>query len=194
MAVSMEDVRALLEPDEPKYRAVPALGAEAVPHLEALIAGDDPLLASKAVYAASLLEGALGVDAVLAGAQSEDVTVRVAAAAAAQNLPSAEASSVLLDLVEEEDSGVRKVALSSAQEVDPSSALAERLESLESIEDDVTEPVDLSNLHEFMPSEARPVDPTQEGPSGGDVANGLMPGEQPLGEAATGLMPGETAP
>ena len=114
MAVSMHDVRRVLDPEEPSYEAAAKLGTEALPHLQALVAGADPMLASKATYAASLLEGAAGEDVVRTAAQSDDPVVRVAAAAAARNLPAESASDVLAQLVRDADSGIRKVARASA--------------------------------------------------------------------------------
>lgn len=114
MAVSMDDVRRVLDPEEPSYETVANLGTEALPHLQMLVAGDDPMLASKAAYAASLLEGAAGEEVVRAAAQSDDPVVRVAAAAAAQNLPAKSASDVLVELVRDDDPGIRKVAQASA--------------------------------------------------------------------------------
>jgi HEAT repeat protein len=114
MTVTMQDVRRILDPEEPRYDRIPALGPEALPHLRELAAGEDPMLASKAVFAASMLEGATGATVVDAGAHHDDPIVRVAAAAAAQNLPADDARGVLRDLVGDDDSGVRKVALASA--------------------------------------------------------------------------------
>jgi HEAT repeat protein len=112
----MEDVRRVLDPEEPNYEAAADLGPEALPHLEALVAGDDPMLASKAAYAASMLEGAAGQEIVRAAAQSDDPVVRVAAAAAARNLPAPSAREVLAGLVTDDDPGIRKVARASAPE------------------------------------------------------------------------------
>src|SRR5262245_46638628 len=113
MAVSMSEVRALLDPEEPKYQEVAALGSAALPHLRKLAGNPDPMIASKATYAASLLEGSTGADVVRTAAQHTDSIVRVAAAAAAANLPTEAASEVLGDLVADQDAGVRKVARSS---------------------------------------------------------------------------------
>ena len=74
-----------MDPDEPDYAAAARLGEEAVPHLERLVRGDDAMLASKATYAASLIEG--GADTVETAADSEDPVVRVAAAAAGTESP-----------------------------------------------------------------------------------------------------------
>jgi hypothetical protein len=112
VAVSMADVRRVLDPDEPDYEAGADLGEAALPHLQRLIAGDDVMLASKATYAASLIAG--GAQAVETAAQSADPVVRVAAAAAARNLPRDTARQVLRRLTEDDDAGIRKVARASS--------------------------------------------------------------------------------
>lgn len=112
MSVSMQEVRRVLDPEEPKYDAAAALGPEALPHLAELIRGDDEMLASKATYAASLIQG--GVDAVASAAESGNPIIRVAAAAAARNLPVQESQRVLARLSNDQDSGIRKVARTSA--------------------------------------------------------------------------------
>ena len=111
MSVSMDDVRKVLDPDEPDYTAAAQLGEEALPHLERLVRGGDAMLASKAAYAASLIEG--GSDVVEAAARSEDPVVRVAAAAAVRNMPAAQARPLLRQLSTDEDAGIRKVARAS---------------------------------------------------------------------------------
>jgi hypothetical protein len=116
MAVTMNDVRRVLDPEEPNYGAVPALGAGALPHLEALVTGPDPMLASKAAYAASLLDGSTGESVVQLAAESSDATVRVAAAAAVRNLPQDSANRMLDTLRSDDDPGIRKVARRSAEE------------------------------------------------------------------------------
>ena len=116
MTVSMQDVRHVLDPEEPDYEAAAQLGVEALPHLQALVAGNDPMLASKAAYAASMLEGDAGQDVVQAAAQSADPVVRVAAAAAARNLPPQSARGVLANLATDDDPGIRKVAQASLPE------------------------------------------------------------------------------
>lgn len=111
MSLSMEDVRRVLDPDEPDYASAAGLGADALPHLEELVTGEDPMLASKATFAASLITG--GSEAVQTAARSEDPVVRVAAAAAARNLPRESAEQVLRRLSDDDDAGIRKVARAS---------------------------------------------------------------------------------
>src|SRR5437867_4118299 len=102
MPVTLEQVRAALDPEEPDYpKAARILGPEALPHLERLIASDHPMLASKAAYLAGLIGTERSAEVLRRAARSGDVRVRIAAAAAAGNLPPASASDVLLNLVDD---------------------------------------------------------------------------------------------
>ncbi len=174
MSVSMRDVRKVLDPEEPDYAAAARLGIDSLPHLRRLVAGDDPLLAAKAAYAAGQLAGDTGQDVVTTAAHSDDPTLRVAAAGAAASLPPESAAVVLSDLVGDDDPGVRKVALASVP-ADPPTELADRIQQASLAPQAVS---------------AEPV-PNGEQPLGtmpGERADsGLMPGEGPT----TGLMPGE---
>ncbi len=87
MATTEAQVRAYLEPEEPNYKAAAAaLGAEALPVLETLVQGADPLLASKAAYLASLVPDERAARVLEQASRSEHATVRVAAAAGLQKL------------------------------------------------------------------------------------------------------------
>lgn len=114
MAVDMEQVRAALDPEEPNYPAAAKLGPDALPHLEKLITGDHPGLAAKAAYLAGLIGTEKSLPAMDKAARSAQVPVRIAAAAAAQHLAGDHAETVLLQLVDDSDAGVRKVAARSA--------------------------------------------------------------------------------
>lgn len=182
MAVTMEQVRAALDPEEPDYEEAAKLGPEALPHLEALVESGDTMLASKATYLASLIRGAGSVDIVKKAAQSDDPVVRVAAAAATTNLTAAAANAVLGNLIGDSDLGVRKVAQRQAQDR-PSDKLAAALESL-SAEETFAEP-DAPQYQPLttglMPGEAAP------GMTGGTMSDApatSMPG-------VAGKMPGE---
>ena len=116
MAVTMEQVRAALAPEEPNYTRAAALGPEALPFLEQMIHGPSPMLASKATYLASLIHPEQAVGLVARAAAHAHPVVRVAAAAAARNLGAAVAGGVLRRLVEDHDRGVRQAALKSVHE------------------------------------------------------------------------------
>lgn len=114
MAVTMDQVRAALDPEEPQYEEAAArLGADALPHLDQLVGGSDPGLASKAASLAGMIAGERAVAVLEKAAAASDPRVRVAAAGGARNLPDQAASRVLARLVTDRDVGVQKVALRS---------------------------------------------------------------------------------
>lgn len=178
MSVTMKAVLEVLEPDEPNYDKAASLGPDSLPHLRTLVQGDDPMLAAKAAFAASLLEGDQGKDVVAAAAHSETASVRVAAAAAANNLPADSAAVVLMNLVDDSDPGVRKVALTSVPSDAPPQLSAK-----------------IASQSSHTPAAGSPE--FEEAPTGPEVGGGMpgegqnkMPGEKP----APGLMPGEKPP
>jgi hypothetical protein len=112
MPVTMKQVRAHLDPDEPDYAAAAQLGPGAIPHLKQLVQGADPMLASKAAYLASLIQSGQSADVLELAARSSHDEVRVAAAAGLRNL--SQVPGPLLDnLLKDLDPGVRKVTLHS---------------------------------------------------------------------------------
>ena len=130
MTISMTQVRAALDPDEPSYKqAAQKLGPEALPHLAEIIRDSDEGLAAKAVYLASLIPSD-GSSAVVASAATRpEATVRVAVAAGASNLPPGQRSSLLVRLLDDHDIGVRKLALRAVAPA-PDAALAAKVEAL----------------------------------------------------------------
>lgn len=113
MTVTMKEVRRFLDSEEPNYSQAAQLGDEALPYLDKLVKGTDPMLASKAVYLASLIGKERAVPILKAAASSADASVRVATAAAARNLPGEQAGDVLLKLVQDADPGIRKTVMKS---------------------------------------------------------------------------------
>lgn len=135
MAVTMVQVRAVLDATEPDYAQAVKLGPEALPHLEKLVKGADALLASKAVYLAALLQDECSVRIVREAAVREDPTVRIAAAAAARYLPCVPVSDILIPLVSDKDRGVQRVALESVR-ADATAELRATIERLMTSESD----------------------------------------------------------
>src|SRR5262245_63264456 len=120
MPVTMEQVRAALDPEEPDYAKAAQLGPEALPHLEKLIAGKDVGLASKAASLAGMIGGEEAAGTLQKAAGHEDVRVRVAAAHSAGGLPPTAAGPILAGLLADKDVGVQKVALRSVpRQADP---------------------------------------------------------------------------
>ncbi len=113
MPITMQSVRARLDPDEPDYAEARNLGPEAVPLLLELVQGEDAGLASKAAYLASMIVSDRSRAVLEAAATSKLAVVRVAAASGIRNLPEADAERVMELMRTDPDVGVRKVILKS---------------------------------------------------------------------------------
>jgi HEAT repeat protein len=142
MATTIDDVRAVLDPDEPDYAAAAGLGREAIPHLIALVNQTDASLASKAAYLASLIGTDESVQVLREAATSEHPEVRVAAAAGAQNVHGPAVTDLLLSLVRDQDYGVRRTALVAM----PAEMSNELRQVVEAISADDAEPRDVRAL------------------------------------------------
>lgn len=129
MPVTIEEVRAALEPEEPDYEQAAQLGPEALPHLDELVGQTDALMASKAAYLTSLIEDPHSTDILRRAAASDRAEVRAAAAGGASNLSAEAASDVLEPLLKDRDVSVRKTALKSVPEEAPP-RIRDRVESL----------------------------------------------------------------
>ncbi len=115
MALSMNQLRELLDPDEPDYQLIRnALDPSDVPQLLALVNGPDPMLASKATYALSLIHDPAAVKALEIAAVSPHEIVRVASASGLRNLGGLEVTPVAERLLADADPGVRKFAIQTA--------------------------------------------------------------------------------
>src|SRR5215813_2824859 len=124
MAITMREVRAWLDPDEPNYARAKSLGPTALPFLLELVRGGDLGLASKATYLASLIASDKSVEAIEAAAATGEPVLRVAAASALKNLKPAHAERVVNILKKDLDPGVRKVMVKSASCVNSPSVAA----------------------------------------------------------------------
>jgi HEAT repeat protein len=118
MAITMQEVRAWLDPDEPNYAAAArSLGPAALPLLLELVRGGDLGLASKATSLASQIQSDKSVEVLEAAAATTEPILRVAAAGALQHLKQAHAERVLSALKADPDPCVRKVMVKSAAQV-----------------------------------------------------------------------------
>jgi len=115
MALSPEQLRALLDPDEPNYSTMATLLApDDIPGLSALVNGNDAMLASKAAYAMTLIPDAAVIETVKAAASNPNAAVRVAFASGLRNLGGYDVDGVVLQLLDDQDAGVRKTATNTA--------------------------------------------------------------------------------
>lgn len=113
MPTTMNQVRAVLQPEEVDYDAAKHLGPDALPLLMELVKGGDMNLATKAAYLASLIPGEQSVAVVEAAASSPEDVLRVAAAAGIRNLQVGGVEKITNLLKHDPDVGVRKVMLTS---------------------------------------------------------------------------------
>jgi hypothetical protein len=136
--VTMKDVRAAIDPDEPDYEAAAVrLGQDALPFLRELAAGSDTMLASKAVSLAGTIGGPEAVAVVDEAAHASPQELRVVAAAAAGQL-GPDADGVLADLLADGDAGVRKYALRAlpGDDADLAEPIREALEHIRAADPD----------------------------------------------------------
>ncbi|MEU8263686.1 hypothetical protein AB0C02_24060 [Micromonospora sp. NPDC048999] len=114
MPISLEELRRLLSSDEPDYRAIAAAaGPEAAEHLRVLARDDNVMLASKAVYAASLVDPTAGEQVVREAAASDQPLLRIASASALVNLREDARNRVAERLIDAGDVGVEKLVIRS---------------------------------------------------------------------------------
>lgn len=114
MTVTMQQVLAEIDREEPDYPAFARLGAGALPHLQMIVNASDPLKSAKAAYAASLIGGANAVALLRDAADHHDPQVRIAVAHGLQNLGKSAPSDLVLKSLNDGDAGVRKLALNTA--------------------------------------------------------------------------------
>jgi HEAT repeat protein len=114
--VTQDELTAALEPDEVDYdRIIRFIGRDAFPFLPALIDGDRPDIAAKATSLAGLLTGQERLPALERAAHSSHAVVRIAAAAAAQNISGPEAERLVPLLLDDAEPAVRKLAIQASE-------------------------------------------------------------------------------
>ena len=112
MSATMQDVVRFLSPDEADlHQAAAALDPGAIPHLEALVRGPDPMLAAKAAYVAGLMEESGGIEVLRVAASSPEKMVRVAAGTVVGRLAPDRAAPILTILLTDSDPECRQLAI-----------------------------------------------------------------------------------
>jgi HEAT repeat protein len=124
VAITLEQVRAILAADEPDYAAAARIGPQIIPHLKRLIASGDKAYASKAAWLASHIDDDTAVEALREAANSSSSLVRLAVAGGARRMTRPAASAVLMGLLSDPDVGVRKLAIKSCATRNNSALLA----------------------------------------------------------------------
>ena len=114
MAVTLAQVRAMLDAEEPNYAALARLGPQILPHLQTLIASGDEYFATKAASLASRINDERATAVLRDAAKHASPRVRLAVAGAIKNVARPAAAGVLMALLDDRDPGVRKTALKAA--------------------------------------------------------------------------------
>jgi hypothetical protein len=128
MPISLSELKARLDVDEPDYPALAEMADGAIQHVRKLAASPDVSLASKAVSLAGIMGDAGSVGIVDSASKSRQVLVRIAAAHAASLLPdSPQAARVVSKLLDDKDVGVIKFATRAARrQSDPAVSMKAR--------------------------------------------------------------------
>lgn len=114
MPVTMEQVRELLDVDEPDYEFAALLGRGMIPHLKELVGGDNRLgLASKAAYLAGLIEDEQSAEVLSQAVASGDALTRLAVASTLTNVDQHTRLRLAGQLLGDDDMGIRKMTLKS---------------------------------------------------------------------------------
>lgn len=129
MTMTREDLRIALSREELDYPALAAaLSAAEIPLVREFAMGDDAMLATKAVYLASLIDADAAVDIVDVAARSPTEVVRIAAASALVNLPETRRSEIALGLLDDPSLDIKKLTLIAVER--PTPALQAKIRAL----------------------------------------------------------------
>jgi len=110
MTVSKKTVIDVVSAEEIDCKRAEDLGMGAFPHLLDLVRGDDELIASRAVWVASRIDGNKMIDIIKIAANREDPLTRVAAAYAANSIKGRPGDDILNKLKTDKDEVVRAKA------------------------------------------------------------------------------------
>jgi HEAT repeat protein len=149
-----------LLPDEADLnQAAAALGPEALPHLEVLVTGPDPMLASKATYVAGQIQAPGTMRILEIAARSEDRQIRITAATTITALPPDQARGLMTTLLTDSDPEIRRLAVESV----PAEAVPDVRDVLERLARSDPYPMIRDLSAGVLESAGKNEGPTQEG-------------------------------
>jgi hypothetical protein len=122
MALTVNELRYLLGADEPDYEAIAAkAGRDSTQAIAEIAKGEDTMMASKAVYLASLVNDKDAFSIIADAADSPVSRVRLAAASALPNLATATRNKLAEKLIEKNDVSIQKLTLKAVEGKVPAS-------------------------------------------------------------------------
>jgi hypothetical protein len=122
MALTANELRILLGADEPDYAAIAAkAGKDSGSAIAEVAKGDDTMMASKAVYLASVVNDNDSLSIIAEAAESPVSRVRLAAASALPNLAATTRNKIAEKLIDKDDVSVQKLTLRAVQGKIPAS-------------------------------------------------------------------------
>lgn len=129
MTMTREDLRIALSREELDYPALAAqLSPADLPLVREFAMSDNAMLATKAVYLASLVDADAAGDIVDVASRSPTEVVRIAAASALVNLPETRRADIALGLLDDPSVDIKKLTLIAVER--PTPALQAKIEAL----------------------------------------------------------------
>ena len=124
MAIPTNQLRRLLNSDEPDYTALARLGPTILPQLRQLVADRNEYVAANAASLAGMIGHDQAVAVLEVATRSPSAQVRIAAAGALRHLKRPAASGLIALLLNDRDKGVRKFAIKASANRSNSALLA----------------------------------------------------------------------
>ncbi len=112
MALTVNELKMLLGNEEPDYAAIAVkAGNDSTQAIAELAAGPDTMLASKAIYLASLIKDTRAFTIIEKASNSSVSRLRIAAASALPNLSAPNRNKLAEKLIDHEDVSIQKLTL-----------------------------------------------------------------------------------
>ncbi|GAA6616453.1 HEAT repeat domain-containing protein [Scytonema sp. NUACC26] len=124
MAMTLEQLKDQLSAIEPDNSIYNGIGSSEIPLLEQLLQDQEVWMASRAVFALSKVPDMRAVTVLSQAVADPRQEVRVSVAASVSNLRPSDANSILVQLLDDTDLGVRKFAVKAVSETHDASVQA----------------------------------------------------------------------
>ncbi len=130
MAMTLEQIKNQLSAIEPNDSTYSGIGSSEIPFLEQLLQDEETWIASRAIFALSRVSDDKVVTILSQAVADPRQQIRVAIAASVGNLKPENASNILLQLLSDNELGVRKFAIQSVSGIHDT-AVHEKLKNIE---------------------------------------------------------------